>query len=329
MKENKFRPVVQEMKFLILLLVTLPDTAVTSRSITGWEGGSVSIQCDYDQYYKDHEKYWCKRKDWSACIIQRNEDKVSISDNKTQGVFTVTVRRLEKGDEDQYWCAIETMFYDINIPVYLKVADVPVTTTVPVPVSTPTEMSTANETTHDTHRRFTTFIIWVTGGSLFILLVSAVVRTAIVLTNSSERSKEPPRLESDNNKGPVTNSEEHKDNPYVVMSSAKEQLDNNSEELKGDNPYVVMSSAEEQLDNVIQQYNDYIYIYINMFLSFELRMQTVWDLEGVNTYINVFLKKNMQPVNQDGMECIKQYHLHVLGLNNENTIYIYIYPDKS
>ncbi|MGH0132088.1 UNVERIFIED_CONTAM: hypothetical protein FKN15_027709 [Acipenser sinensis] len=131
------------MKFLILLLVTLPDTALTSRSITGWEGGSVSIQCDYDQYYKDHKKYWCKGKDWSACIIQRNEDKVSISDNKTQGVFTVTVRRLEKGDEDQYWCAIETMFYDINIPVYLKVAD-------------------------------------------------------------GERRKEPPRLESDNNKGLVT-----------------------------------------------------------------------------------------------------------------------------
>ncbi|KAK6492129.1 CMRF35-like molecule 3 isoform X2 [Huso huso] len=300
MKKNKFRPVLQEMKFLILLLVTLPDTAVTSRSITGWEGGSVSIQCDYDQYYKDHEKYWCKGKDWSACIIQRNEDKVSISDNKTQGVFTVTVRRLEKGDEDQYWCAIETMFYDINIPVYLKVADVPVTTTVPVPVSTPTEMSTANETTHNT-LRFTTFIIWVTGGSLFILLVSAVVLTAIVLTNSSERRKEPPRLESDNNKGPVTNLEELKgDNPYVLMPSAKEQLDNNSEELKGDNPYVVMSSAKQQLDNNSEELKgDNPYVVMS---SAKQQLDNAeWDPVGDNTYINVFLKKNMQPVIQDGM----------------------------
>ncbi|XP_034776967.1 CMRF35-like molecule 3 [Acipenser ruthenus] len=301
MKKNTFRPVLQEMKFLILLLVTLPDTAVTSRSITGWEGGSVSIQCDYDQYYKDHEKYWCKGKDWSACIIQRNEDKVSISDNKTQGVFTVTVRRLEKGDEDQYWCAIETMFYDINIPVYLKVADVPVTTTVPVPVSTPTEMSTANETTHNTLRRFTTFIIWVTGGSLFILLVSAVVHTAIVLTKSSERRKEPPRLESDNNKGAVTNSEELKgDNPYVVMSSAKQQLDNNSEELKGDNPYVVMSSAKQQLDNNSEELKgDNPYVVMS---SAKQQLDNAeWDPVGDNTYINVFLKKNMQPVIQDGM----------------------------
>ncbi|XP_041103247.1 CMRF35-like molecule 7 [Polyodon spathula] len=273
MEEKKFRPVVQEMKFLILLLATLPDT---SHSITGWEGRSVSVQCDYDKYYKDYEKYWCKGKYWSSCIIQRNEDKVSISDNKTQGVLTVTVRRLEKGDEGQYWCGIKKTLYDINIPVYLKVADVPITTTVPVPTST--EMSAATETTPDTNRRFTTFIIWMTGGGLFIMLVSAVMCTAIVLTNSSGRSKEPPRLESDNNKGPVTNSEELSgENPYVVMSSATGQLDNNSEKLKGENPYVVMSSAKGQLDN------------------------TVWDLKGDNTYINMFFKKNKQPGNQNGM----------------------------
>lgn len=117
---------------LFIVSSVLPGTSSLSlqRNITGWVGDSISVPCHYDLKYRHHVKYWCTGRLWSNCTVLKrtdgslnDEDKILINDDKTQGVFTVTVRRLEKGDEDQYWCAIETMFYDINIPVYLKVAD--------------------------------------------------------------------------------------------------------------------------------------------------------------------------------------------------------------
>ncbi|MGH0132841.1 UNVERIFIED_CONTAM: hypothetical protein FKN15_050889 [Acipenser sinensis] len=98
--------------------------------INSYEGGSVSVQCRYDRYFNTNVKYWCRGKVWSSCKViqrshekQREEDKVSISDNRTQGVFTVTVRRLEKKDADWYWCGIERVGIDEGTLLNLKVAD--------------------------------------------------------------------------------------------------------------------------------------------------------------------------------------------------------------
>ncbi|XP_041102518.1 CMRF35-like molecule 5 [Polyodon spathula] len=124
-----------DMELLLLLLVVpaptgAPRLSVTSHLITGNEGGSVSFQCHYDRYYDTNVKYWCRGYVWSSCKeIQRSsekhrdEDKVSISDDRTQGIFTVTVRRLEKKDADWYWCGIERGGTDEGILLNLQVAD--------------------------------------------------------------------------------------------------------------------------------------------------------------------------------------------------------------
>ncbi|RXM99720.1 WD repeat-containing protein KIAA1875 [Acipenser ruthenus] len=102
--------------------------SVTSRFITGIEGGSVSVQCHYDRYLNTNVKYWCSGKVWSSCKIiqrstvkQRDEDKISISDDRTQGVFTVTVRRLEKKDSGWYWCGIQRAGTDEGIQLNLSI----------------------------------------------------------------------------------------------------------------------------------------------------------------------------------------------------------------
>ncbi|XP_041102513.1 CMRF35-like molecule 3 [Polyodon spathula] len=121
------------MEVLLILLATLQATSSLSsdREVSGWEGGSVSVQCRYDLKYGDHVKYWCKGKSWELCEAvkwsddpKRDEDKVSIRDDQTRGVFTVTMRRLEKTDKGWYWCAIKLNGNqtDEHAYVYLKVA---------------------------------------------------------------------------------------------------------------------------------------------------------------------------------------------------------------
>ncbi|MGH0168943.1 UNVERIFIED_CONTAM: hypothetical protein FKN15_063928 [Acipenser sinensis] len=121
------------MERLLLLLAVLPATgapalSVTSHIITGIEGGSVSVQCHYDLYFDTNVKYLCRGEVWSSCKIiqrfnekQRDEDKISISDDRTRGVFTVTVRRLEKKDAGQYWCGIDRAVTDEGIQLNLIV----------------------------------------------------------------------------------------------------------------------------------------------------------------------------------------------------------------
>ncbi|XP_041103293.1 CMRF35-like molecule 1 [Polyodon spathula] len=125
------------MKFhLLILLATLQGAGaskvwlIASNMINSYEGGPVSVQCHYDRYLDTNVKYWCRGYVWGSCEViqrsnrnQRDEDKVSISDNRTQGIFTVTVRRLEKKDADWYWCGIERVGIDEGILLNLRVDD--------------------------------------------------------------------------------------------------------------------------------------------------------------------------------------------------------------
>ncbi|KAK6490408.1 CMRF35-like molecule 3 [Huso huso] len=120
---------------LFLLLAAIPDASSlsTERAFTGLVGGSVSVPCHYDMKYRDHVKYWCKGYQWTYCDIlkqtdspYRDSDKISISDDRTGGVFIVTMRRLDKEDTDWYWCAIKlggTKEADQHFYLYLTVTE--------------------------------------------------------------------------------------------------------------------------------------------------------------------------------------------------------------
>ncbi|XP_044070998.1 uncharacterized protein LOC122884754 [Siniperca chuatsi] len=74
-------------------------------------GESITIPCLYDSQYKNHVKYLCKGYYWSSCsyAVQTNQPqnpgKFSISDDKNQRIFTVTIKDLTDKDAD-YWCAV-------------------------------------------------------------------------------------------------------------------------------------------------------------------------------------------------------------------------------
>ncbi|KAK1172188.1 CMRF35-like molecule 8 [Acipenser oxyrinchus oxyrinchus] len=125
-----------EMKLLLfLLLAAIPDASSlsTESAFTGLVGGSVNVPCHYDVKYRDHVKYWCKGYQWTYCDILKqtdsthhDSDKISISDDRTGGVFIVTMRRLDKEDTAWYWCAIKlggTKEADQHFYLYLTVTE--------------------------------------------------------------------------------------------------------------------------------------------------------------------------------------------------------------
>ncbi|XP_036373585.1 polymeric immunoglobulin receptor-like [Megalops cyprinoides] len=101
----------------LLLFVTLLQGTRSTRTVKKQFveiGGSVTIPCLYDQQYKDHVKYCCKGNYQDNCSVLVRTDSpqragyVSITDNPSQQLFTVTMRNLQKGDTATYWCGVET-----------------------------------------------------------------------------------------------------------------------------------------------------------------------------------------------------------------------------
>uniref|UniRef100_A0A8C8SB01 Ig-like domain-containing protein n=1 Tax=Pelusios castaneus TaxID=367368 RepID=A0A8C8SB01_9SAUR len=93
--------------------------AVTGpRSVRGPPGGSVAVRCQYQTGYEEDPKYWCRVREvfWSCskdhlAKTSRAEaevkwGRVSIRDNRTERVFTVTVENLTLADAGDYYCGI-------------------------------------------------------------------------------------------------------------------------------------------------------------------------------------------------------------------------------
>lgn len=85
----------------------------------GIEGGSLSVQCRYEEEYIDDKKYWDK----SPCflswkhIVETTESarevrrgRVSIRDDPANLTFTVTLERLTEEDAGTYCCGITAQF---------------------------------------------------------------------------------------------------------------------------------------------------------------------------------------------------------------------------
>uniref|UniRef100_M3YRY2 Immunoglobulin domain-containing protein n=1 Tax=Mustela putorius furo TaxID=9669 RepID=M3YRY2_MUSPF len=101
-------------------------------SVTGTVGGSQSVQCQYEEKFRETPKYWCK----IPCVrrtlktegadIEGRKDRVSIRDHPVNLTFTVTLENLTEDDAGTYWCGIDTSgkpgyFFDRTFQVVLSV----------------------------------------------------------------------------------------------------------------------------------------------------------------------------------------------------------------
>ncbi|KAL1778439.1 CMRF35-like molecule 1 isoform X1 [Sigmodon hispidus] len=125
---------------------TAQDTITGPNTVTGQEQGSLTVRCCYDSSWMYYNKYWCRGANWNKCeiLIQTDKseqlvkkDRLSIRDDKTNFIITVTMEELRISDADIYWCAIEKALYDHKFKVNVNIdpatqAPTPVLTTLPI-----------------------------------------------------------------------------------------------------------------------------------------------------------------------------------------------------
>ncbi|XP_044838079.1 CMRF35-like molecule 2 [Mauremys mutica] len=82
----------------------------------GQLGGSVSVQCQYGAGFEAYPKFWCRRKvvlcfnhlifETTGSEAEETWGRVSIRDNHTQRVITVTLENLTPADAGTYLCGV-------------------------------------------------------------------------------------------------------------------------------------------------------------------------------------------------------------------------------
>uniref|UniRef100_A0A8C9RTF6 Immunoglobulin domain-containing protein n=1 Tax=Scleropages formosus TaxID=113540 RepID=A0A8C9RTF6_SCLFO len=95
--------------------------SVFNNMLTGKTGENVSVQSFYSERNRDQEKKWCRRGDWSSCLIARgnrtSQDRVQLEIDDRRRLFTVTVRGLESNDMGWYWITAGDQQFPVHVNV--------------------------------------------------------------------------------------------------------------------------------------------------------------------------------------------------------------------
>ncbi|KAG7331487.1 hypothetical protein KOW79_005456 [Hemibagrus wyckioides] len=92
-------------------------------------GRSVHIVCHYHSFYRDNVKYWCKGYYFNYCTIlirtsqsQNIYGPLQITDNKSNGFFTIHMKNVKAEDSGWYWCAIERVSRHRSVSMQLFIS---------------------------------------------------------------------------------------------------------------------------------------------------------------------------------------------------------------
>ncbi|XP_014695094.3 CMRF35-like molecule 9 isoform X1 [Equus asinus] len=138
--------------FPALLLLIIPGcfSIHGPGTVSGPEGGSVTIECHYNSGWETYKKWWGRGNAWRSCRIlvkttgseqEVKKDRVSIKDDHRCRTFAVTMEKLRSDDEDTYWCGIERYGIDQGVQVKVTVGPAAYTTTPPTLLITNTTES--------------------------------------------------------------------------------------------------------------------------------------------------------------------------------------------
>ncbi|XP_072886808.1 polymeric immunoglobulin receptor-like isoform X2 [Hemitrygon akajei] len=99
-------------------------------NVRGVLGRAVTIDCHYAPMYRSHTKYLCRMWDRQCTSLVNtngtNEQygRMTIRDNTSQGIFTVTMENLLCNDTGLYRCGITTSGNQLEFDVHLQLSDV-------------------------------------------------------------------------------------------------------------------------------------------------------------------------------------------------------------
>ncbi|KAI5608212.1 polymeric immunoglobulin receptor-like, partial [Silurus asotus] len=117
---------------LILIFLFISNVVISHsayRQLSLQTGASVTIPCPYEREYLHHKKYWCydAAAAYHYCTIQayanETQGKVTVTDNPSESLFTVTMKDLQTGNTGSYWCVVEIEgpAYDVTEHLYITV----------------------------------------------------------------------------------------------------------------------------------------------------------------------------------------------------------------
>ncbi|XP_026109986.1 polymeric immunoglobulin receptor-like [Carassius auratus] len=106
---------------LYLKIQSTPDVSLMSSSVSGHEGGDISVQCLYSSGYQNKVKRWCRYKDQRCYTVGRTDTSqnpsVQISDDDGGRSFTVLMTGLRRTDSGWYFCSVGDAMNPVLITV--------------------------------------------------------------------------------------------------------------------------------------------------------------------------------------------------------------------
>ncbi|XP_051716683.1 polymeric immunoglobulin receptor-like isoform X6 [Ctenopharyngodon idella] len=148
---------------LHLMVQPAPDVSVVSSSVSGHEGGDVSVQCFYTSGYQNKLKQWCRYKDQSCYTVGRTDTSqnpsVQISDDGRRS-FTVLMTGLRLSDSGWYFCSAG----EAMNPVHLTVSEAK-------------QVNEATDNQRDSSKELLTVWLPVSAALLLLLILVGVIFT--------------------------------------------------------------------------------------------------------------------------------------------------------
>ncbi|KAA0718589.1 hypothetical protein E1301_Tti013169 [Triplophysa tibetana] len=143
------------------------DVSVVSSSVSGDEGGNVSVKCLYSSAYKNEHKQWCRYKD-KRCYTSQNSS-LQISDDERES-FTVLMSGLMLSDSGWYYCSVQ----NFQAPVQLTVTAVTIDNNTET-INETRSSEGSGESTLNKQQKEKSISLWlpVSAGLLMIILVAA------------------------------------------------------------------------------------------------------------------------------------------------------------
>ncbi|KAL1247004.1 hypothetical protein QQF64_034490 [Cirrhinus molitorella] len=103
-----------------LKIQSVPDVSVVNSSVSGHEGGDISVQCLYSYGYQNKVKQWCRYTDQSCYTVGRTDtsqnSSVQISDDGRRS-FTVLMTGLRLTDSGWYFCSVREVLNPVQLTV--------------------------------------------------------------------------------------------------------------------------------------------------------------------------------------------------------------------
>ncbi|XP_042574970.1 polymeric immunoglobulin receptor-like isoform X2 [Cyprinus carpio] len=118
--ETGEQPLIKTIYETYLKIQSAPDVSVVSSSVSGHEGGDISVQCVYSSDYQNKLKRWCRYKDKSCHTVERTDtsqnSSVQISDDGRRS-FTVRMTGLRLTDSGWYYCSAGEALNPVHLTV--------------------------------------------------------------------------------------------------------------------------------------------------------------------------------------------------------------------